>query len=199
MATAAETLQSHLEFVLDERVGPLSRDQRRFLDVACRHGRRLLALVEDLRTVALAEAGELELEWSLCDAETMFGAAIEKVWPVAHVGQTPIDVSVAGPVWFNADAERLLRALTELMEQVVEEARRGTPIRIELAGEPRRVQIAYEADARAGEQSLALSLVDSLLRLQGGGLDVLVEGDTVLLTLVLAGDEALLRVVPEAA
>jgi hypothetical protein len=38
IASSVEILQSHLEFVLDERVGALNADQRRFLDVAARGG-----------------------------------------------------------------------------------------------------------------------------------------------------------------
>src|ERR671923_812663 len=84
MAAAAETLQSHLEFVLDERAGSLTPEQRRFLDVALRYGDRLVHLVEDMRLIALAEAGELDLVWSRFDLASTARAVAEQVWPIAH-------------------------------------------------------------------------------------------------------------------
>src|SRR6187402_2306869 len=57
MAAAAAALKRHLEVVLGPELGELTPEQRRVLEAGWRTARRLTALIDDLRTIALAETG----------------------------------------------------------------------------------------------------------------------------------------------
>lgn len=168
MASAAETLQSHLEFLLEERAGPLSGDQRRFLDTAVRYGELLVRLAEDLRTVALAESGELELSCESFDLAQVALEAVDQLWPVAHVEHKPIDVREDGPVMIEGDKKRIGRAILELLSDALDVAYAGQAIRLSLLSDG--LEIAYEGEGLPPESSLALAV--SMARLHGGELVV---------------------------
>lgn len=186
MASAAETLQSHLEFVLDERVGGLNADQRRFLDVAVRYGDRLVRLVEDMRTVALAESGELEVVWSRFDlAETVAGA-VERVWPVAHVEGKGLEVQSGDPVWVEADGKRVARAVEGLLAECVEVARPGATITVDVRGGG--IELAYEGELPS---EISLALAETIADLHGGELTVRSGGGSVTIGLRIHARAAL--------
>jgi hypothetical protein len=186
MAAAAETLQSHLEFVVDERVGTLNADQRRFLDVAVRYGDRLVHLVEDMRTIALAESGELEVAWSRFDLAATVEALAGQVWPAAHVEGKTVTVEHDGPVWVDADERHVSRALLALLTDAVDLAVSGTPVHV-LVREG-GLDIAYEGDEAPSD--IALALAEAIAELHGGELSVGVDG-TVALGLRLDAPERL--------
>jgi hypothetical protein len=165
IATSVEILQSHLEFVLDERVGALNGDQRRFLDVAARHGRLLARLSEDLETVALAEIGILEPEWAPCDLGDLVQEAIRQVWPIAAVARKPIDFRVPEPVWVVGDAKQIGRAAVEVLELALHSAARESTVRVFVA--PVALEVSYEGDPPA-DDALALYLVRAVAAAHGG-------------------------------
>ena len=195
MVTAAESLQSHLELVLDERVGALSQDQRRFLDAAFRYGRHLLRLVDDMRAVALAEAGALVLEWTYCDVAALVEHAVGAVWPIAHVGGKKIEVHQEGQARAIADASHLGRALVLLLDHAVDAAPSGTTIGIRASSS--EVEITFEDTAVPDEASPSLAFAGAIARAHGGELVVGSEGGTVTVSLSLAADEPL-RLAPAA-
>jgi signal transduction histidine kinase len=181
MAAAAETMQSHLEFVLDERVGNLNADQRRFLDVAVRHGDRLVRLVEDMRTVALAESGELEAAWSRFDLVAVVQSVVERLWPVARVESKSLAVQHGGPVWVDADERRVVRALLGLLTDAVDLARPDT--QVTLAVRESRVELAYEGDQPPSE--IGLALAEAIAGLHGGDLSLRIDEGVVFLGMTL--------------
>lgn len=190
MATAAETLQSHLEFVLDERVGGLNAEQRRFLDVAVRHGDRLVRLVEDMRAVALAEAGELELSLGRVDLAGVAQSALEHAWPIAHVEGKTIELRSEGPVPVLADLRWIERAVLGLLVDAVEAAPQGSTVTLAV-GEG-LLELAYEGEHLPSE--VAVALADAIACVHGGELAVARDGGTVALSLRLdAGVTAGLR------
>jgi hypothetical protein len=182
MAAAAETLQSHLEFVLEERAGYLNAEQRRFLDVAVRHGDRLVRLVEDLRTMALAESGELEAALGRVDLAAVAQSAVEHVWPVAHVEGKALDLRSDGPVTIQADLRWVERAVVGLLADAVDATVPGASIR--LAVRDGSLELGYESAQPPGDVPLALA--DAVARLHGGELVVGREGSAISLRLRLS-------------
>jgi signal transduction histidine kinase len=190
MAAAAETLQSHLEFVLDERVGNLTPEQRRFLDVALRYGDRLVHLVEDMRLIALAESGELDLVWSHFDLAVTARAVAEQVWPIAHVEGKGLEVQHDGPVPVDADEPRVTRALLALLSDAVEFAWAGTTVTLVVADGG--VELRYEGDQGPSETTLAL--LEAIVGLHAGDVSVLAEAGVVALDVRLEAKPALVAV-----
>ncbi|HEX2045498.1 MAG TPA: hypothetical protein VHF23_07730 [Gaiellaceae bacterium] len=189
MAAAVETLQSHLEFVLDERAGHLNAEQRRFLDVAVRYGDRLVRLAEDLRTIALADAGELEIALGRVDLAAVAQSAVEHVWPVARVEGKALDLRSDGPVAIEADLRWVERAVVGLLADAVDATVPGTSVRLDVRDDS--LELGYEGAQPPGDVPLALA--DAVARLHGGELVVGREGPEIslLLRLSLAASAAL--------
>ena len=165
---AAESVESHLEIVLDERAGPLTPDQRQFLDTAARHVRLLLKLVNDMRTIALAEAGTLELEWGYCDMPALVDRAVQSVWPVASVQKKTIDVDVGGAVRVLGDTVQLERALSALLEYALDHTPAGSEIRVRATMST--LEIDFETDSVADDSEPLVMLAEALAHAHGGDL-----------------------------
>lgn len=181
MAIAAETLQRQLDLVLGGEVGELTLDQRRCLDIAVRYGDRLVRLIEDMHTVALAEAGELDTASGPVDLAGVARGAVESVWPISRVERKPIELRHDGEVWVDVDGERIGHALLGLLGEVLEAARVGSPITVTVTTEG--VELVYKGDELPHEGSLALA--EAIAHMHGGELAVNVENGSVSLSLSL--------------
>jgi signal transduction histidine kinase len=190
MKAAAESLQARLELVLDERLGPLTADQRGFLQVALKDGKRLLKLIADFGEIAQADGGTLELEWARVDLGDAVHQAIVPVWPRAHALGKTIVVSVPEPTAIAADGSRLMDAVLRLVQQAVHH---GTPgCAIELEVREGQVRIAYEADAPPAPDSLAIAHATAIAQAHGGSLTVVADQGRIEIAASFVGGEATL-------
>lgn len=181
MAVAAETLQRQLDLMLGGGVGELTAEQRRCLDIAVRYGDRLARLAEDMHTVALAEAGELDTASGPVDLAAVARRAVEAVWPVSRVERKPIELRHDGEVWVEVDGDRIGHALLGLLCDVLEAARAGTPVSVTVTTDG--VEVVYRGDELPHEASLALA--EAIAHMHGGELAVHVERGSVSLSLSL--------------
>lgn len=188
MALANQSVRTHLEFVLDDRVGSLTPDQRRFLDLGWRHSRRLTKLVEDFRDVARASAGELTLDRGPCDMALLVEQAVELVWPVAFAEKKAIEVKVVGKTGVEADRNLLGRALSEVLDYAVQMALHESLIDVQVDGPG--IEIAYEAEEPPAEHELGLVLADAIASLHGGGLTTKATDTHMTMALLFAGEPA---------
>lgn len=185
MSVSAETLVSHLAILRAERVGPLTHEQLRFLDTAERQGMRLLRMIQDLRTVALAERDALELDWATCDLANVARRAAESVAAVALARRKPIELNAEGATRVLGDEERLLQALVGMLDHAVEEGEATIPIALTVRGS--EVEVRYVAED-LDTNSLGLALADTVASLHGGALTLKAHDGYVSLVLALGGE-----------
>jgi signal transduction histidine kinase len=185
MSVSAETLVSHLAILRAERVGPLTHEQLRFLDTAERQGMRLLRMIQDLRTVALAERDSLELEWTTCDLADIARLATESVAAVALARRKPIELHADGAARVLGDEDRLVQALVGMLDHAVEEGEATMPIALIVRGS--EVEVRYVAEDVATD-SLGLALADTVASLHGGALTRRAYDEHVSLVLALGGE-----------
>jgi len=185
MSVSAETLVSHLAILRAERVGPLTHEQLRFLDTAERQGMRLLRMIQDLRTVALAERDALELNWAVCDLATVARLASENVAAVALARRKPIELHVEGAARVLGDSSRLLEALVGMLDHAVEAGEATLPIALTVRNS--EVEVRYVAE-EVDSDSLGLALADTIASLHGGALTRQAQDDSVSLVLALGGE-----------
>ena len=185
MSVSAETLVSHLAILRAERVGPLTHEQLRFLDTAERQGMRLLRMIQDLRTVALAERDSLELEWTTCDLADIARLATESVAAVALARRKPIELHADGAARVLGDEDRLVQALVGMLDHAVEEGEATMPIALIVRGS--EVEVRYVAEDGATD-SLGLALADTVASLHGGALTRRAYDEHVSLVLALGGE-----------
>jgi signal transduction histidine kinase len=188
MALANQSVRTHLEFVLDERVGSLTSDQRRFLDLGWRHSRRLTKLAEDFRDVVRASSGKLTLDRGPCDIALLVEQAVELVWPVAFAEKKAIEVRVVGKTGIDADRTLLGRALSEVFDYAVQMALDQSLIDIQVEGPA--IEIAYEAEEAPAEDELALVLANAIAGLHGGRLTTKAVGTHMTMSLLFEGEPA---------
>jgi two-component system sensor histidine kinase BaeS len=169
----------------------------RHLETIRSQSRLLARIVDDLRTISLAEAGQLPLRLASVDVARVASDVAQAFG--ARAGQAGVSVSVAvvPGLAVHADADRLQQVLTALVDNAIRHVPAGSDIVIEArrsgAG---RVRVAvrdggpgiapadrahvfdrfYQADASrdrsAGTSGLGLSIVKALVEAQGGTVGV---------------------------
>jgi signal transduction histidine kinase len=185
MSVSAETLVSHLAILRAERVGPLSHEQLRFLDTAERQGMRLLRMIQDLRTVALAERDSLELNWATCDLADVARLATESVAAVALARRKPIELHSDGAARVLGDKKRLVEGVVGMLDHAVEEGEATLPIVVTVRGS--ELEVRYVAEDLATD-SLGLALADTIASLHGGALTGRAFDEHISLVLALGGE-----------
>lgn len=185
MSVSAETLVSHLAILRAERVGALTHEQLRFLDTAERQGIRLLRMIQDLRTIALAEHDALELNWTTCDLADVARRAVENVAAVALARRKPIEFQAEGETRVLGDEARLLQGLVGMLDHVVEEAQATIPIVVAVRGG--EIEVRYVAED-LDTDSPGLALADTIASLHGGALTRQAHDGDVSLVLALGGE-----------
>jgi signal transduction histidine kinase len=181
MAGAAASLQSHVELILGSSLDDLSADQRRLLEAGWRNGRRLLGLIEALETLTLAEAGQLESEWTTVDLTELSKRAVEQAWPVAKSEAKPIRVEPAGHALATGASPVIAQSLDALVEYVVEHARRGQEIVVSVEADT--ITIGYAAARVSTPHELPVSLAAAVCRAHGGEMTTLHENGWATFTL----------------
>jgi two-component system sensor histidine kinase BaeS len=171
----------------------------RHLETIRSQSRLLARIVDDLRTISLAEAGQLPLRVGSVDVGTVAATVARDFAARAAAAGSDLRVAVPGGLVAAADPDRLQQALAALMDNALRHVPSGGGITIEgtaIQGADARVRIAvrdtgpgvpeedrsrifarfYQADpARdraTGTTGLGLSIVKALVEAQGGSVGV---------------------------
>jgi PAS domain S-box-containing protein len=121
LRTPLSSVLGYLELVLDEdgALGPLNTEQRRFLGVAERNGRKLSRLVADLLAVARWDAGRLALELEEVDLAAVARECGDGVQPQAAERGIAVSVHASAALWFVADRARIVQVLDNLLSNAL--------------------------------------------------------------------------------
>jgi signal transduction histidine kinase len=153
----------------------------------------LARVVDDLRTVSLAESGQMPLDVTEVDAAEVLRAVARGFAPAAELAGVRLDLgSVAEPIGIRADRERLRQMLGALVDNalrytpaggsiVLEGERQGSVVRLAVrdsgpgipeADLPHLFERFYRADPSrqraSGTSGLGLAIVGALADAQGG-------------------------------
>lgn len=183
MLTSAESVQSRLELVLDEKVGPLSAEQLAFLQVAARDGKHVLDVLHEWRFILLVESGTLALDAALVDLVAVAQRAANGLVARALTAGKTIEVDAPASVWLCADEKRVELAVRRLLGHVFALAERGSPIRIRVSNEG--FELRYEGTERPTGEELPVALAEAVAHLHGGTFSAAVCGEEVVLSLSL--------------
>jgi signal transduction histidine kinase len=125
LRTPLTAILSCTDLLADERTGPLTSDQREFVEIAGRSAGRLLRLVEDLLELAGLESGRLSVDRTLLDLPDVLAAAAQERRPGIEAAglRFTLDVEAGPPV--QVDAARIGRLVEGLLRNAEQHTPRG--------------------------------------------------------------------------
>ncbi len=143
LRTPLTVLQGTLEAMLDG-VYPTDREN---LQAALIQTRTLSRLIEDLRLLALADAGELHLERHEVDLASFLQRVVEAYQPQArqHEVALALEVPTALPTVL-ADRDRLAQVMGNLLTNSLHYVPQGGHVRVETSTEEREVVVTVKDD-----------------------------------------------------
>lgn len=171
-----------------------------YLEVLDRQAQRMKKLIDDLMEMSKATTGNLNVDIRKMDAVEAVNQALGEFSDKLTAAQlTPIFVPPEDPVWIKADGRLAWRVLSNLLSNAVKYALPGTRLYIDLVELEGRVLISLKNISRdqlnvsseelmerfvRGDASrntegsgLGLNIAKSLMELQHGQLQLLVDGD----------------------
>jgi signal transduction histidine kinase len=145
LRTPLAVLQSGLEAQLD---GIHARDDQH-LSSLLEETRRLGLLVDDLHTLALADAGQLALHRERVEVAGLVDDALAAHRPVAQRREVELQRTATVTRQVDVDPVRIRQVLDNLLSNAVRHTPRGGAVEVTVADEPDAVRVTV-ADAGAG-------------------------------------------------
>ena len=182
-------------------------EEKSYLEVLSRQSDRLKRLIDDLMEMSKASTGNLSVDISRVDAAEAVNQALGEFGDkLASVNLTPVFHQPKDAVMMLADGRLAWRAMSNLLSNAVKYALPGTRLYIDLTKIDGNVMISFKNISREqlnisadelmerfvrGDSSrntegsgLGLNIAKSLMELQKGRLQLLVDGDLFKATLV---------------
>ncbi len=210
--TPLTSIVSYVDLIKKEE--PENEQIRSYIDVLDRQSTRLKKLIEDLIEASKASTGNLTVELSACDLNTMLAQAVgEYAERFDAAGLTPILHLPEETVTVSADSRHLWRIFENLMNNICKYALPGTRVYLDLLKNGNQAICIFRNISRSeltvspdelterfvrGDSSrntegsgLGLSIAASLATLQKGRLDITTDGDLfkAILTFSASADE----------
>lgn len=193
LRTPVAIIQGNLRAMLDG-VYPLERSE-----IATIHDETLLLnrLIDDLRELALMEAGQLTLNTQTVDVAASARAAVERFTPLADARGIRLDITSAAPALYaRADPDRLAQILRNLLSNALRYTPAGGQVTLGVAQTSRGIEVSvsdtgpgmtaeeaarvfdrfYRGDRsrarESGGSGLGLAIARSLAQAMGGEIGV---------------------------
>jgi PAS domain S-box-containing protein len=218
LRTPLTSINGYVDLFLDGEFGPLSPEQRRYLQTVRGNGGHLLALINDVLDAARLSSGKFTLNYASVDLGGLIQGVADTLRPqVAAKGQTLLVELAEGLPVIRGDRQRLTQVLTNLVSNAHKYTPEGGRLRISArpAAEGVRLEVEdtgiglseteqahlftrfFRADnpavRAAGGTGLGLVITRSLVELHGGEIRVRSapgQGSTFVVTLPARAPEA---------
>jgi signal transduction histidine kinase/CheY-like chemotaxis protein len=115
------------QLLRDGMAGPLTNDQRNYLEVIERNGQGLLRLINDILDLSRIEAGHLEMDVRSVELEPVVRAAVSALAPLGEAKGLEVQVKVPpGLPPVRCDVDRVQQVLTNLVGNAIKFTEVGT-------------------------------------------------------------------------
>jgi len=184
------------QLLRDGVAGPLTTDQRKYLEVITRNGHTLLRLIDDILDLSRIESGYLEVDTQDVDLVPQIASIAEAVSPLAMAKDLDVMVKLPDDLpLVRCDVDRLRQILTNLLGNAIKFTEAGT-VRVSAEARPsvvainvtdtgvgipegqlerifdEFVQVDQTLARRQGGTGLGLAIASRLARLMGGEISV---------------------------
>jgi len=184
------------QLLRDGVAGPLTVDQRRYLEIVTRNGRTLLRLIDDILDLSRIESGHLEVDTEDVDLAPQLDSIVEALSPLATAKDLDLTVKLPDDLpLVRCDVERVRQILTNLIANAIKFTDAGMVRVTASAGETgvaihvtdtgvgipeaalgrifeEFVQVDQTLARRQGGAGLGLAIASRLARLMGGDISV---------------------------
>lgn len=177
-----------------------AQDEEQYLEVLSRQSQALKKLIEDLMELSRANTGNIAVNLSVLDAVEAASQALgEFADKFENAELTPVLRAPEEPMYVTADGRLMWRVLSNLLGNVVKYAAPNTRVYLDLTRTEDTVQLALRNISRKelnmtaeellerfvrGDVSrntegsgLGLNIAKSLMEVQGGALELMLDGD----------------------
>ncbi|MEA2569700.1 MAG: hypothetical protein QOI24_1701 [Acidobacteriota bacterium] len=103
---------------------------QRMLDIAVSNTDRLVRLINDILDIERIDSGKVVLKKSLCDAATLLQDSIDVMRPIADKAGVRIELGRVESATINADADRVIQTLTNLISNAVKFSPSGSAVTV---------------------------------------------------------------------
>ena len=191
LRTPLTAIKGAAENLLDDIAGPLSADQREYVEIVRDHATRLAATVSELLQCARLQAGHVELQPELLDVSTVVEEVATGLQPLAR--ERHIRLEVRGrEARVAADRDKLRRAVENLISNALKFTDDHGEVTVQVTPAPDAIEVAvhdtghgipveelprlferfYRGSTRKPGTGLGLSIARDLVRLHGGDITV---------------------------
>lgn len=129
LRTPLTSIRGSLGLLASGKLGSLSDNGQRMLEIASANTDRLVRLINDILDVERMESGKVNLVKSPCNAAEVVRHAVDAVRSLAEREGMTIEVD-AEPVSLVADSDRLVQVLTNLLGNAVKFSPAGSTTRV---------------------------------------------------------------------
>lgn len=187
-------------------------DGEKYLEVLSRQSARMKRLIDDLIELSKASTGNIPVELTKIDAVEAVNQALGEFTDKLKAAElTPLFRQPEEPLYIHADGRLLWRAMSNLLSNAVKYAQPGTRLYIDMVAVDKKVCISLKNISRyplnisaeelmerfvRGEASrnqegsgLGLNIAQSMMELQHGALELLVDGDLFKATLIFPQED----------
>jgi PAS domain S-box-containing protein len=129
LRTPLTSIRGSLGLLESGVLGPLPERAQRMTQIAVENTDRLVRLINDILDLERLDSDGLQLRQSTCDAEQLIARATEGLLSAAVAAGVRLAVDTA-PAAFEADADRVIQTLTNLIGNAVKFSPRGGTVQI---------------------------------------------------------------------
>jgi signal transduction histidine kinase len=120
LRTPLTSMLGYLEILLDDEVGELGHEQRRFLEIIDRNCHRLADLIDDILFMSRLDSGRFQLDRAAVDLSALVADRVESIRPAAEKKRVTVHLESSGEgAPLCADASRLAQVVDNLLSNAV--------------------------------------------------------------------------------
>jgi signal transduction histidine kinase len=135
LRTPLTSIVGFLEMLLDGDAGPLTEEQRRFLEIVMRSSQRLMRQVGDLLFISQLDSTGLTLQPEEIDLAELVRDAVEQAAALARQREVALTADAAAPLPLRCDRERIAQVVSNLLSNAVKFTPAGGAVSVRVFAE----------------------------------------------------------------
>ncbi|HSP78147.1 MAG TPA: hybrid sensor histidine kinase/response regulator, partial [Myxococcaceae bacterium] len=182
------TIKAYLAMVGREKLGPLTEQQRRAVQICDRNSDRMLRMVNDLLLMSRLQSGKMQLNQRPFGIKAVAEEVLRGLAALAEHSKVRLHMPPCPEVFIRGDRERIAEAIQNLVESGIHRCEEGDTVEVRVLTEDGLALLTvkdsgpgigpedlehvfdpfYRPDGARGARSLGLPLVAKILSLHGG-------------------------------